>query len=722
MSSNTKLSKSKNKSDTHSKINSAASSQINKALNGDKKWYKKKSTIIASSSIFGIGALVTAITVPLVLHDQKTQSSIEIISEDIKNAVTAINEKSNKITRIDVWNKYMNFLSTPIIDQNETYLNQFIRSDLFVDEFINFLTNNLSVSTIPTVGSISPDDLEKFKALLNSNKESFKDGLKTIYSNTFFVFNSANAMFIFKDHPTQPTIQFELFMPLIGLDLIYNNSRNAQLEISAPSTTVLENNVRIKFTKFDGSNLAGNTYFFDKKIINFPLQVTKRFPHFFDLEVKSEIEMRNNLNSKFETIKNTITQDASSITGLSYWNGFALNYALSNKTFIENDLSKDIASSGILTFLKNNSSIVESELNEIRNMGIANLNVSNNPYVNSRAYDNIIFKSNKSNANNYQLELRVYNFTYEYTINNLFVGTDAITIKPMLELDGLIVKTASDNATSTYPIPKKLYDASKIINMNLETSLTTGGFLGFFSGLIFSPNDPISMLTENLVTFNNKSIAEQLTFWNQFASTNSQALLAEFKKPNILWDFIFNNIDLNNVYATNPNVPFPITDANIAFTKTEFNKSAANITKPINPDFGFSQQGTAALAMPFFRYGPESQPGTILLADIYFQSESDSIQDMNVISSTTTSNLGVKQELGPALNGSSNNAAMLAANKRISVHFYGQYDSWVFYFGEYKTTDNIGRVSKQILFPNTVLTQATNFLSELQSFAAPKQK
>lgn len=718
----------KSQSDIDSKINYIKnSSKANQGHHAKKQWYKKKSTIIASSSILGVGALVTAITVPIVLVNEQKNSSVAVTSVDLKNAVTAINVESNKNTRIDIWNKYMDSLSTSIPGQTETHLNQFIRSKSFIDEFINFLTTNLIVSTTPSIGSILPNDLETFRNKLILHKADFSDSTKTIYSNDFLKFSSTNVMFIFKDSPTTPTIQFELLMPSISWDLIYSEFRNVPIKIKTLANANSVNKVRIRFTKFDNTNLAGNTYFFNDKIFDFPSQITKKFINFLDQEIQLEAQNRNRLNANFAAIKNSIDQDKSFTTALSYWNSFALNHAVSNKSFLENDFSKDIASSGILTFLKDNSAITTSELNEIRNFAIADFNVSDTPYVTSSAYSNILFKSVKPLANNYQIELKIYNFSFDYQISNLFAGANAIAMQPKLEMDGLITKTTQHDATTAFPISKKLYDVNKIINMSLDTLPATGGFLGFFYGLIFSSNLPIPILTNSIVSFNNRPIADKITFWNEFTRNSNLALFSEFKATNILWDFIFNNIDLSNVITPNHSKPFPITNTNVDFVKNNFNTTATSIPRinlelnhnsvapiwPIGTDF----------PLFYFQYG--SVIGESLVMNLYFGSELTSIKNMNIVSTNSTSTLTIEQELGPSLSGvgGSHPQAVAAASKRIAAHFYaGNGDSWVFYLGEYKTTNPVGKISKPIVVPSTILTSPTNFVYSLNSFITSSKK
>ncbi|MEG0879577.1 MAG: hypothetical protein RSE95_02825, partial [Malacoplasma sp.] len=597
-------------------------------------WYKKKNTIIASTSILGAGIFATVIAVPISL----TNTPPTTTSDLVKNAINQLQVEGNKETRAIIWNRYMGSLNTTA---KATIIEDIVRKDAFIDEFINFIADNLYISETTTdVGSITKADADLFKTTISNatNKPLFKDTALATYTK-LFDFTSTTAMFTFKDKATAETIQFSLTMPLAGLDLKYNDDRTVDIQIPAThDTTTAANNVRLSITKFTTPSItsAKDVYFKANSIIKFPSSIMTNFSTFLDTTVKEEEKIRTDMKTSLGAIEKSINSDSTGTVGLSYWNSFALNYATSNVAFLKAEFGKDTTEAGIYKFLADNAktndstpvAISDAELKEIKTLSASSTSgdfiLTDTPFASSPSFSDLFFATNQTSAtSNYALELTVNKFSYKFVIDNLFAGSKAIHITPSLEMSAtLIKKTNGNNSTVTYKeynIAKATYEVGNLINMSPVSTLDNGGFIGFFNDLLKTPQTSNAKLTNGLVTLNSKSINDQLAFWNSFASnsTNKPLILAELKKDNVLYDFITNNIEWTNVLGTTTTFP-TITEATLL----------TNITNAIkavdNANFSFDINSTAKIALTDVAYGSGSTDKFSSIK-IYFGNEAESI-------------------------------------------------------------------------------------------------
>ncbi|MEG0992112.1 MAG: hypothetical protein RSE26_02790, partial [Malacoplasma sp.] len=204
----------------------------------NKPWYKKKNTIITSSSILGAGVLATVIAVPIAIADTTITTPTPTpppIVNPIQDAINVLNAIGNKDARATVWNAYM----TQLAATRGAEFEKIIRTDAFIDQFINLLTDNLYVTEAGTeTGAISKADAVSFKETISNttNKAFFKQTDLATYTK-LFDFSQTTAMFTFKDKTANETIHFTLTMPLAGLDLIYNDDQTISITTPAAHDT-----------------------------------------------------------------------------------------------------------------------------------------------------------------------------------------------------------------------------------------------------------------------------------------------------------------------------------------------------------------------------------------------------------------------------------------------------------------------------------------------------
>lgn len=441
--------------------------------------------------IFAAIGIPIAITLPLSHKKQNVLSTPNEIE-----AISLLNAANNYDTRINIWNDYITDLSTPITPNGtDSKLNKIIREDIFIDQFIDFLTTNLLVdnSSSPEVGSITQQNLDKIKNELNqaSSKEIFKNANFSVYTNLFnFSQNSSTAMFSF-NNVSIPLISFSLFMPLStsGLDLIYRDDKTVAIKIDNTSN-IITNKIRLTINKFSNPSITTpvNYYFKSFIPIEFPSIITHDFPNFFSSIVNEEIKVRDNLINGLIAIKTSIDSDSTSQKGLSYWNDFTTKYGSFNKPFVEKDLQKTIDTGSLYTFISRNISPgfnPTNYLNQIKNIATnpANLDVNSTPYnVNSRT----LFNTNNTSGDRFNLTINVYSFWYEFTVNNLFSGLDnAIKITPHIRISGSLIRRGSNSSEEIYIVRNNgtaPLDMTDTINMTY-----LNGLVGFFYNLIIQP-------------------------------------------------------------------------------------------------------------------------------------------------------------------------------------------------------------------------------------------
>ncbi|MEG1354131.1 MAG: hypothetical protein RSC65_04215, partial [Malacoplasma sp.] len=300
------------------------------------------------STILGIGVLTTIIAIPVGLTYINSGTTYIAPPLDIKATNELLNAPDNKETRIDVWNTYMAALENP--ESNISFsLEDIIRGESFINQFIEFLTSNLYITSAGTeTGAITQSDANKIKETLLANKNLFSENTLAVYKNlfSFQTTNPSTPMFTFKDKTNGETINFSLSMPLAGLDLKYNDDGTVNVVIpTSIDTTNTANNVQLTITKFSSPSITTTKNIYFKPLdstLYLPTSIISSFPIFIVDLIKSEEVLRTDMITTFSAIERIISDDSSGVNGLTYWNSFGLNYATSNKTFLKADLNKDI--------------------------------------------------------------------------------------------------------------------------------------------------------------------------------------------------------------------------------------------------------------------------------------------------------------------------------------------------------------------------------------------
>lgn len=711
------------------------STESQKTNENNQPWYKKKNTIIASSSILGAGVLATVIAVPIALTSNNNVQQMGPTAA-VKETVTLLNQSDNVLTRKNVLSNYMNEINQPI-NGGESSFDTIVKSNEFIDQFIDFLTSNLLIDETqsPGVGSISTSDLDKIKIALKTpdSLNSFKDSTTSIYTN-FFDFNSSNTtpMFTFKDVITNPTIDFELYLPTTNasgvsmLDLVYSDDKSVSIKIGNSYSTTANDNPRLTVNKFVDPNISTSTnyYFKSNSIIKLPTTIMKSFPTFFDNLIKDEESQRKILTEGFTNIQKSINDDNTKIKGLSYWNSFALNFAVSNLVAIKKDLAKPTTAnsteSSLLKFIGENAKdgdiqISSSNLLAIQNATSTAATAGFNafPFSSTPSHSNLLFSTINTTGNKYSLELDIKDFSYTFAVNNLFNGQKAVTLTPFLTLSAVLTETTqAPVVTNVYKTLDMKYDISDWINMSLSSSPATGGLLGFFKDILLNSTNPLTNLTNGLVSFNSNNVTEQIKIWNNFNTANKDAIINELKKENVLYDFIMNNIDLKNLFGigTFPTIVLDKLKANI-------NTAALQLSAA---DLSFVENGTtAAITLSNIANGSSvSGSETFRSISIYFGYESSSINNINITSAIggLSNNLSFNQNKGEENIGVLGDIA-LAASKRVSVVFdTSDAINHIAYFGQRKTTDTPSlQVTKPIIISNHILTIDTKFIESIQA-------
>ncbi|MEG1353868.1 MAG: hypothetical protein RSC65_02765 [Malacoplasma sp.] len=706
------------------------------SIDSNKKWYEKK-IIIGTSSILGFTVLSTAIVVPIVLTNSEIIGTLPApIIPMVQDAIKSLNAVDNKQTRLTLWNGYISSLTTPT--NNSTILEKIVRSDTFIDEFITFLSSDIFVDntvSIPSYGSVTQENLDLIKSTISTpeSKASFKDIALSTYSN-LFNFSSTSAstpMFTIKNNTSGDIFNFSLFMPLIGLDLIYNANETVSIKIPALHDVTNENNVRLNVTKFStlnpAINVSTNFYFKPNSILQIPKTITTNFNTFIYLASQDEQSKRTNIINLLTKIQKSILTDPTGNIGLTYWNSFALNYAVSNTAFLKKDLQKPIDQSAFSKFLaanafSGNTALTTLKLDRLRILATSSVAThfmqSTTPFAATTYYTKTLFSTNSAflaDPDNFSFELTISKFNFEFSVNNLFLGSNAISITPKLELSGNLANKTYDLDTNRYHyanylIPKGEYDVSSIINMSRDVSTTTGGLYGFFNSLINNPQSEITKTTNGLVELNNKPIANQIEFWNTFVSnpTNKHLLLAEIKKPNVLYDFINSNLYWDNPIGVSTTT-FPRIDQNTLKSSIQ---SAANFL--IDGSVDLSVSANPVISLGQISYG-SAATDKFSSVKIYFGNENNSMGNFNATSTSNFANISFLQTLGET-NHINKNSVFAAASKRFSIVFETETDAFVFYFGQGKSTNNgtVSQVNKSVIIPQTILTPPTHFVEAVQ--------
>lgn len=440
-------------------------------------------------TFFAIGIPI-AITLPLILKKENNSS----LTHDTNEAILILNSANNHDTRINLWNEYMAYLSKPITPTgNDSILNKIIREDIFIDQFIDFLTTNLLIdnSQSPEVGSLTQLNLEKIKTELStaSSKSVFKNSNLGIYTNLFsFSPSSSTAMFSF-NNGTLPLISFSWFMPWTknGLDLIYRKDKSVAIKIDNTSSNA-SNKIRLTINNFTDPYIASPISYYFKSVssIEFPPIILNEFSNFFESKVNMEIINRQKLIDGFNQIKRSIDLATTPQEGLSYWNDFTTKYGASNKILVEKDLAKPTNAGNLYTFItrttppNNNYGV---RLNQIRELASDpnNLSVNNIPYNNNSTQ--LINTTTTTTGERFTIQINIVSFRYEFSVINLFYGEDnAIQLTPYIKISG-ILRVLEPGVTRIYPF------APNVVEWNVQDVVNItylNGLKGFFYNLIMN--------------------------------------------------------------------------------------------------------------------------------------------------------------------------------------------------------------------------------------------
>lgn len=576
------------------------------------------------------------------------------------------------------------------------------------------LTNHLFVTpTGRESNAIAQSDVNKIKNKLSetATKKMFIDPTLAIYRN-IFDFSNNSAMFNFKNNinATSATIDISLTMPINGLDLIYNLDKTVSFKVSPHAPN---DNIVLTINKFANTTIiAKNIYFMPNIIVRLPKTIMKLFSTFLDELIVQEENYRTEMENEYKTLKELV--DKTSTSGLSYWNAFALNFAISNVSFLKNDIQKSITDSGLYKFISTNAKLNDADLSElvtqVKISATNNLNMT--PFVSSPAYSNLLFDTKNITGNRYSLSLNISNFTYEYKIDNLFNGVDALKVDPILTLSGVVYKTIqSPSPAELFPITEAKFNFKELINISEDLSTTTGGFVGFLDTLKDIPNDMLTTLTNGLVTFNDKSDSQKMDFWNNFSSnaTIKNLILAELKKPDVLYNFVTKNIDLKSTYGMNT---FPTIVPNTF--KTSFNEKAKGLT---TADLMFLNPDLTPMTLGNVKYGPGAND-VFTKISIYFGYENNGLSKFNLTSTLVGSNMSFSQTIGTTTNLGSLDLIKTAAAKKVSVLFETKTGNanHIAYFGQKNVNinGNVTQVANPIIIPSTILTANTTFIKLIQ--------
>ncbi|MEG2464356.1 MAG: hypothetical protein RSA87_04170 [Malacoplasma sp.] len=717
---------------------------IQNSNGNNKPWYKKKSTIITSSSVLGVGVLATAIAVPIVLTSTSTATTV--VSPEVIATNKILNQINNKDSRIGLWNNYMSWISTTET-QRATSLDLIVRKEEFIKQFVSFLIDNLYVTENGTeTGSITQVDANKIKSSLLefANKESFADPALATYTN-LFNFTNNDLMLNFRNKASAATIEFSFYMPLAGLDLIYNDNQTVSVKTSKSHDTTKANNIRLSIKTFSELNISSNNqkdYFFKSdSVIELPSAILTWFPKFFETEIKKETTLRKHIETTLSTIKTAIVNDTSGIKSLSYWNSFALLYDKANVAFLKADLLKDVNASGMYKFLTenakdaSNATVPLTELEAIKT--IANTIGSGTdaakgdllglttPFVTSPSYSNLLLNTTNTTGNKYTLELNVTKFNYDFVVNNLFEGLNGIVIVPNLQLSGKLTKLPTGSETATvYNIADASYDVSNLVSMSHNSDLAAGGLVGFFNELTDMGNNETANLINGLVALNSKTIDEQIAFWNAFSSDtlSSSQLITILKAPNTLSNFINQYVDTSNLFgffASGGALP-TIVPATLK-ASIESARSQIEVT-----NLNFTSNGSSTITLQPANgivYGTNAANDKFESITIYFGYEANSLSDINVTSKLTGgSNVSFSQAIGETTGLTDENKVIAAASKRVSIVFKkittgsSNTSTSIAYFGQSKTSDSPAKqTTKPIIISDRILRASTQFIQAIKA-------
>ncbi|MEF9985397.1 MAG: hypothetical protein RR697_03440 [Malacoplasma sp.] len=664
-------------------------------VGNNKPWYKKKGTIITSSSILGAGVLATAIAVPLVLLSNNETSTI-VFDKNIVETNKMLNEADNKNSRIGIWNNFISTLS-PSNTPRANSLDSIVRTDAFIKEFINLLTDNLYVTEKGTErGAITQVDVDKIKATISesANLALFKDTTAAVYTE-LFDFKDSTSMFTFKNKTNNPTIEFSLFMPLPGLDLIYNDNGTVNIKTPATHPNDINSNVRLNIKTFTNPSIRSekNYYFKANSNIQLPGVIVNKFPTFYSQTITNESSYRQHINKSLADIQSSISNDSTNIKSLSYWNSFAILYYKANVALLKEDLLKATNIGGMYKFLAanakdaSNNAISNTDLEEIKTIAAEGTGATKGdklgltkPFIASPSYSTLLLNTTNTTGNKYTLDVNVTKFSYDFKVSNLFLGSDAISITPSLELSATLVKTPTNStAATTYNIANSTYDVSSLVSLSGSGVLTeSGGLAGFFSEITDITNDgavgplQVSQLVNGLVNLNSKSQTEQIQFWNTFSSVeaNEKKLTASLKGNKILANFITQYVDFTNISGfTTDNASLPTIQKHILESSIENKKNSLVVST-----WNFTTDGTSKITLEDSTngivYGTNSSIDKFDSITIYLGYETDSIENINFTSNISGgSNISFSQTIGQTSTFSSKEEVIAAAKKRVSIVF-----------------------------------------------------
>lgn len=731
---------------------------INKVIREQKffhtPFYKRKSVIISTSSILGLGALTAAIVTPVVLLTGEKPLNFS-------NDINILNAPENKDNQIKIWNDYFLAISSQNIANN--YKNQKnlltwspdgikqrkfleLKKDInFINEFILMLENNLLIAQSTTNNAISKEDLsllmQEIKSLaidIASNEHSgAPDSFGSYWRpNSFQLIpqenttNQNNKIWYF--HNQDGSIKYEFIMPNNNVSLEYlPNASKAKIKNNWNSK-IGANNVKLNvFSKsIPAFNVKKSIYFKENTYIDIPNKLFEGFSDFFAVQKKNATSSNVKYKNYFENLKRQMSINSG--ISLTLWNQFILNYSPINDAHIESDLkSKDSKMLELISDIAKDNSSNTIKLND----ALASFkNTIQNPVptdhteiIQPTKYGLVNFGSKSVDTDDLFLRFilntipanqgdpiikvqefstffDILEFDFDVKFNSFFsvnklVLTPKIKIGPNSKFEAILT---AGGKLQTYQITPGWYEINSLIDSNYSLA-------NFFDILINNETSEITKLTNSLIKFNANKNSNKISVWNDYVTKMSNTILATLQ--NNLSSNTFIKSVLSNVRT---NLLVPNGQASNSFqinTSVKNNTFSNNFTREMSTlnslDFTVSP-GKVNPVISFvnpIKY--DSSNGYYV--DIYFGVEDSNFSSVNMNlaqtpagSITNYSSFAIEQTVPriPLQNASN---LIAAAKKRFSIVLKDSIDQsimFVGFLGLKMESDNVLHTSGYTLYNN----------------------
>lgn len=537
---------------------------------------KRISLLIAGGLMLGASILM-----PTILSACSTFNGL-INQDGYNDHIHKLNEEENAGTRKRIYAGYLNEL-TGINNTTSSRLaqlqsvqitkpfNEIVKEESFFHQLISMFESDLDATS-------SELTEEQLSALISEMKTNI-NFMTSSNSNDGSLWSADAFKFDDTDIPTWTFnlgnwVQYELYLTS-DVELTYHFDNDvASIRITNKNSSKNKSRLSVKSSAIDRSKFT-DIHFKTNIDFQLPVSLFADFDAYFNAyteNFKNE-EVKKHIEAGFKKYYETLN-DSNKKDGSILWNQFALTNETAIKVNLESDLNTNRLNSKLIqwideSFSNENSfllqglkpvSIISDLKQDITAAESIHLEMPalliQKQHINERSQTKIYLSfdagsNTKLSQKSYVLDLYAtgLNFTYNFTSENFGFADDTLNswLKISFAPNSSITLFLPDETTGVNTRQKAAkFKQNHSVDVSSIFDKDYSSFSNFLLEMLIQPNVH-NVKVSNLLLEKQDDKKFLTDKFKSYLLSDAQKIAANFKKPNVLADLIFDNIDLNNM-------------------------------------------------------------------------------------------------------------------------------------------------------------------------------